>query len=130
MPSDANLALQPQVTKTATFTGPTLILASGTPRRGLNARVIYSAATNASGANAVTFALTVSKDGGVTFNTEFQTDPINLTTIAQGGELYMPFSISPNSVLNGTQVQLVANFAGAGATPTITYQGDVVPARP
>ncbi len=53
MPSDALLALAgtsaAPLTKTATFNGTAVILAGGTPRRGLVARVIYSAAQQASG---------------------------------------------------------------------------------
>lgn len=131
MPTDANVALQAQVTKTATFNSAALVLpAGGTPRRGLNVRVIYSAATNASGSNAVTFGIGVSRDNGSTFPIEFQADPINLSTTAQSGEIYIPFSISPNTVANGCQIELFATFSGAGSTPTITYQGDITLARP
>ena len=130
MATDALIQLQAQVTKTATFNGAALILPGGTPRRGLNARVIYSAASNASGANAVIFSIDVSRDGGVTFYTEFQSDPINLSTTAQSGELNVPFSVSPSSVANGVQVRLSSNFSGAGSTPTITYQGDIQLGRP
>jgi hypothetical protein len=130
MATDALLTLQASVTKAATFTGTPLILAAGTPRRNLYARVNYSAATNASGSNSVTFALQVSRDGGSTFNTEFSADPIALSTAAQSGEIAIPFDISPASVVNGTQVQLVATFTGAGTTPTITYSAAIQLGRP
>ncbi len=131
MPTDALLALQASVTKTATFNGAALILPGGTPRRGLKARVIYSAATNASGSNSVTFSLDVSYDAASTWNTNlFQAIVINLSTTAQSGEVFIPFEISPTSVANGTQIRLTATVAGAGSTPTITYQGDLVTARP
>ena len=84
---DALIALQASVTKTATFTGGALTLPAGTPFRGDKVRVIYSAATNASGSNSVTFQIAVSKDGGSTFNVEAQADPIALSTTAQSGEL-------------------------------------------
>ena len=130
MPTDALIALQASVTKTATFSSAALTLAAGTPRWPLVARVIYSAATNASGANAVTFSINVSRDGGATFNPEFEADPINLSTTAQTGELDIPFSISPSSEVNGTQIELVATFSGAGTTPTITYFSDIMLGRP
>src|SRR5215469_6064141 len=122
MPADLLLAIQASVTKTATFNGAAFTLPGGTPRRGLKGRVIYSAATNASGANSVTFSIDVSYDAGSTFNITSQAVVINLSTTAQSGEIFLPFDISPTSVANGTQIRLTATFAGAGSTPTITYQ--------
>jgi hypothetical protein len=131
MPSDANLALQASVTKVATFSSTALTLPAGTPRgRALDVRVIYSAATNASGSNGVLFSVDVSKDNGSTFNQEFLADPIALSTTAQASEIFIPISLTPSSVANGIQIKLSATFSGAGSTPTITYQGDIVPARP
>lgn len=131
MATDALLALQASVTKTATFNGSALTLATGTPRRGLKARVIYSAATNASGSNSVTFSLDVSYDAGSTWLSNlFQAQVINLSTTAQSGEIFIPFEISPTSVANGTQIRLTATVAGAGSTPTITYSGDLSLSRP
>ncbi len=130
MPTDALLALQASVTKTATFNGAALILPTGTPRRGLKARVIYSAAANASGSNTVVFSIDVSYDGGSTWNSDFLAPPITLSTTAQSGEIAIPFEISPTSVINGTQIRLTATIAGSGTSPTITYQGDIMPGRP
>lgn len=131
MPTDALIQLQASVTKTATFNGAALTLAGGTPRRGLKARIIYSAATNASGSNAVQFSIDVSYDAGSTWNSNlFQALPINLSTTAQSGEIFIPFEITPTSVANGTQIRLSATFSGAGSTPTITYGGEIVPTRP
>jgi hypothetical protein len=131
MPTDALVQLQPSVTKTATFNGAAVVLAGGTPRRGLKARVIYSAATNASGSNSVQFSLDVSYDGGSTWLSNlFQAQVINLSTTAQSGEVFIPFDISPVTVANGTQIRLTATVAGAGSTPTITYGGELSLARP
>jgi hypothetical protein len=131
MPVDANLALQASTTKVATFSGAALILPGGTPRRGLKARVIYSAATNASGSNSVTFSVDVCYDGVPTLWTVTSSSVvINLSTTAQTGEIFLPFDISPTSVANGTQIRLTATFAGAGSTPTITYLGDISLSRP
>lgn len=131
MPRDANLVLQALVTKTATFNGAALTLPGGTPRRGLKARVIYKAATNASGSNSVQFSLDVSYDAASTWISNlFQAQIINLSTTAQSGEVFIPFDISPTSVANGTQIRLTATFAGAGSTPTIQYQGDLLLTRP
>src|SRR5690348_10452712 len=127
MPADALDALQASVTKTATFNGAALTLPGGTPRRGLKARIIYSAATNASGSNSVQFSLDVSYDAGSTWISNlFQAQVINLSTTAQSGEVFIPFDISPTSVANGTQIRVTATFAGAGSTPTITYFSDLL----
>ncbi len=131
MPSDANIALQALVTKTATFNGAAFILPGGTPRRGLSARVIYSAASNASGSNTVVFSIDVCYDGvPTTWYADFLAPTITLSTTVQSGEIFIPFSISPTSVANGTQIRLTATIAGGGSTPTITYQGDIVAGRP
>lgn len=129
MPTDANLVLQASVTKTATFQGAALVLPGGTPRRGLKARVLYSAASVSASTGSVTFGIDVSKDGGSTWNTEFQGDPIALSTTAAAGEQDIPFEISPTSVANGTQIRLSVE-AISGTTATITYQGDISLARP
>lgn len=131
MPSDTNVALQASVTKTATFNGAALILPGGTPRRGLVARVEYSAANQASGSGVWTFSIDVCYDGvPTTWNSDFLAPPITLTTTAQSGEIFIPFSISPTSVANGTQIRLTATLSGSPTTPTITYSGQIVPGRP
>ncbi|MEO6888599.1 MAG: hypothetical protein ABI324_06325 [Ktedonobacteraceae bacterium] len=129
MPTDALLQLQASTTKTATFQGTALILAAGTPRRGLKARVIYSAANTSAGAGSVTFGLDVSYDAGSTWNTDFQANAIVLSTTAASGELFIPFEISPTSVANGCQIRLsVEAISGTGGT--VTYVGDISLSRP
>lgn len=131
MPSDANIALQPLVTKTATFNGPAFILPGGTPRRGLVARIVYSAANQASGSGVWTFSVDVCYDGVPTvWNADFLAPPLTLTTGAQAGEIFIPLSISPTSVVNGTQIRVSATLSGSPTTPTITYQADLVSGRP
>jgi hypothetical protein len=134
MPVDALIALQASVTKTATFSGAALILNGGTPEYGLLARVVYSAATNASGANAIAFSVDVCYDGVPTlWNVDFVAPVINLSTTAQTGELFIPFRVMPtivSGVITAPQIRLTATFSGAGSTPTITYQGDLTIARP
>ena len=116
--------LQALVTKTATFNGAGLDLVTGTPRRGLKARVLYSAATNASGSNSVTWTIDASSD-----NSTFQTiatgeTVLALSTTAQSGEFYIPIETS----LRYVRVSVV--IAGAGSTPTVSYQVDISLARP
>lgn len=129
-PPTSSGAAPQTVNGTGVYTSTALILPSGTPRWGLKARVLYSAASNASGSNTVTFQLGVSHDGGSTFPVEFQSDPITLSTTALQGELFLPFDVSPTSVANQIQIELVCVIGGSGSTPTITYQGDITPARP
>ena len=125
MATDANLALQASVTKTATFSGTGLDLGTSTPRRGLKARIIYSAATNASGSNTFAFAIDTSADNSAWNLADFASVENNvvLTTTAQTGEFYIAFETSQR------YVRLTATLTGAGSTPTITYQGDVTLAR-
>ena len=125
MATDANLVLQASVTKTATFNGAWVALPGLGGHRGLFAHVLYSAASNASGANSVTFSLDVSPDGGTTtYSAEFNAADqiINLSTTAQAGELSIPFSLLTKGLKDGSSpsVRLTATFAGAGTVPTIT----------
>jgi hypothetical protein len=134
MPSDLLVSLQASQTITSSFTtaGTAVVLPAGTPRRGLKARVIYSAATQASGSGVWTFSLAISYDGGSTYVQDYveTSQAITLTTTAQQGEFFIPFEISPTSVANGTRVKLYATLSGSPATPTITYSGDILLGRP
>lgn len=126
MATDANLQLQASVTKTATFNGTGVNLPGGTPRRGLKARVIYSAATNVSGSNTVSFSVDTSADNSTWNTADFvlHENDVALSTTAQSGEFYIPFETSQ------PYVRLTATFSGAGSTPTITYKGDITMGRP
>jgi hypothetical protein len=132
MPVDANIALQASVTKTASFSGSALILPSGTPRRGLKARIVYSAASAASGTDTVTFSVDVCYDGvPTTWNVTSSSTPITLVTSGTAsGEIYLPFDISPTSVVNGTQIRITATFSSSAHTDTITYFADLALTRP
>lgn len=140
MPTDAILGpsagpFQPLVTKTATFNGAALPLPGGTPRYGLFARVIYSAATQASGSGVWTFSVDVCYDGVPTvWRADFLADPpITLSTTAQSGEIYIPFNVMPtvvSGVITAPQIRCSATLSGTPTTPTITYQADIVETRP
>ena len=121
MATDALLSLQPSVTKTSTFQGNWLTLRGGTPVRGLWVRVIYSAASNASGSNTVTWSIERSPDGGSTayLLTDGAQEAITLSTSAQSGEFWLPVATSD------TSVRLVVTIDGVGSTPTVTYQGAI-----
>lgn len=125
MANDALLTLQASVTKTATFNGTALDLKTGTPRRGMKAKVYYSAATNASGSNTVTFSVDHSDDNSTFYSLASQVEtPIALSTTAQQGEIHVPFETSKR------YVRLTVTVSGAGSTPTVTYAGYLSLSRP
>lgn len=126
MPADANLVLQASVTKTASFNSTGVDLAVGGPKgRSLEARVVYSAAANASGSNTCTFSVEHSDDNSTYYAlASGAADVLTLSTTAQAGEQFIPFDTSKR------YVRLVLTVAGAGTSPTITYAGHIVPARP
>lgn len=132
MPVDALNQLQASVTKTSTFSSAAFTLPGGTPRRGLKARVIYSAGSSGTATSTATFSIDVSHDGGSNFYAEAAADPITLPTSGSvSGEIFIPFEISPTSVANGTQIKATCTIApGSEATPTITYQVDLTEGRP
>ena len=130
MAQDANLVLQTSVTKTATFNGAWLSMPglSGAGGRALWAHVLYSAASNASGSNTVTFSLDVTPDGGTTtYSAAFSgvDQALTLSTTAQAGEISIPFSLLDKTLIAGAtpEIRLTCTIAGAGSTPTITYAG-------
>jgi len=126
MPTDALLQLQATVTKTDTFQSTSIDLKTGTPRRGLFARIIYSLATAASGTDTVIFSIEASNSSGSGFSTisSGAKDAITLTTTAQSGEIWIPFETSLR------YVRLVATFSSAAHTDTCTYGGEISLARP
>lgn len=132
MATDANTVLQASVTKTATFNGAWLSMPglSGAQGRTLYAHVLYSAASNASGSNTVTFSLDVTPDGGTTtYAAEFNAadQALTLSTTAAAGEIAIPFSLLDKTLIAGAtpQIRLTCTIAGAGTSPTVTYSGYV-----
>jgi len=130
MPVDLQLALQSSVTKTAAFNGSGVTIPTGTPRYGLKARVVYSAASTTAGAGTAIFGIDISRDGGSTWYTEFQADTLTLGTTAIAGETFIPFEVSKlTAATNDLQIRLsLETITGTGAT--ITYFGDIVIGRP
>jgi hypothetical protein len=130
MATDANLVLQASVTKTATFNGAWLNLPGLMGGRAAFAHVIYSAASNASGSNTVTFSLDISPDGGTTtYAAAFSAadQALTLSTTALAGEISIPFALLDKTMIAGAtpSIRLTATVAGAGTSPTITYAGYV-----
>lgn len=123
MATDAQLTMQASTTKTATFNGSWIDLGAGVTRPAkLAVRVIYSAASNASGANTVIFSLDSSPDNGVTVYSAVESasdHAINLSTTAQAGEIWIPFATSQR------YIRLTVTISGAGSGSTITYGGEI-----
>lgn len=135
MPADALTSLAAKATVTATTNGTALILPGGTPRRGLWARFIYSAASQASGSGVWTFSIDVCLDGvPTTWRADFLGEPpITLTASNQAGEIYIPFNVQPtviSSVITAPQIRASATLSGSPVTPTITYQCDLLLTKP
>jgi hypothetical protein len=128
MASDANVVLQASVTKTATFNGAGLDLITGTPTRGLVARIIYSAASAASGTDTVIFSIDHSSDNSTFYAlASGAKDTITLDTTSsapKSGEIFIRFSTKLR------YVRLTVTFSSSAHTDTITYVGDIVQSIP
>ena len=126
MAADANLVLQASVTKVANFNSTGVGLPTGTPRRGLVARVIHSATGLATSTGTVTFSIEHGDTLGGTYYllSSAADDVITLSATAQAGEIFIPFQTER------AFVRLVCTFGGSPGTPTTTYFGDIVLAHP
>lgn len=114
-------SLQDTVTKTATFNSTGYDLGrGGYPNERLAVRVVYNAATNATGSNAVTFNIEHSDDNSTFYAlSSGAADAVALSTTSQSGEVFIPVSTRKQ------YIRLVTSFSGAGTTPTITYNADI-----
>jgi hypothetical protein len=124
MATDALQGLQATVTKTSTFQGAAMdLITRPSVTLHLWARVLYSAASNASGSNTVTFTVEGSVDNvnWGTIGGARVTDAVTLSTTPQAGELWIP--VSGFQLLR--YVRLVCTITGAGTSPTVTYIGDL-----
>jgi len=128
MATDANIYLvaegSPVTDTNSTAQTAVNILPGGTPFRGLRARVIYSAASAASGTDTVYWKVQTSATSGGTYVdvATSQKDQITLTTTAASGEISIPFHT------DGSQpwVKLASVFSSNAHTDTVTYYCDVV----
>lgn len=116
MAVDANLALQASTTKTASFNSAGVDLKVGTPRRGLKARVLVTAISGTS--PTADFKIQHSDD-----NSTYTDLAVCLQgQVTAAGAYAIPFETSKR------YVRLVATIGGT--TPSVTYQGDLMLARP
>lgn len=126
MPTDALMTVAAPGVKTATFNSAALTLPKATMLNPLFCRIIYSAASNVSGANAVTFDIDVSYDGGSTWSELSGAPPIALSTTVGSGEISIPFQLTRADLVQAQvatqpapQIRVTGTFSGAGSTPTI-----------
>jgi hypothetical protein len=128
MATDAKLVGQASVTKTATFNSTGVDFSTRTPYFGtmLWMRVIYSAASTSAGAGAVTFRVTESSDNA-TFTGIYQPTEASLvlSTTAIAGEMFIPIVMSTSYRYARLELSAIS-----GTSATVTYQADVVEARP
>lgn len=126
MAADAKGALQASVTKTADFDGTAIDLSTRSPLFGnvLWARVLFSDAKTTAGAGAATFEVQASADNNTFVKIAQNADSVlTLSTTAQSGEIFIPIVTSKRYVRLS-----LTGVSGTGAT--VTYQGDLVMARP
>jgi len=125
MATDAKLSMQASVTKTGTFNS-TGVNVKRTPPFGviLWCRILYSAASTSAGAGAVTFRVTESDDDS-TYTGIYQPTEASLvlSTTAIAGEIYIP-------ILTTHPFVRLELSAISGTSATITYQADLVEAKP
>lgn len=135
MPADLLLSIAAPGTKTATFNTAGVTLPKGSTWNELFLRVPFTAASNATGANAFTFDVDISYDGASTWTELAGESPINLSTTAQSGVIFIPIANTRQDLINAAaanapQVRLTGTLSGAGTVPTITVaQCDFMPTR-
>lgn len=87
MPADANVTLlTSQTITTAAVNGPSYNTLTGTPRRGLSARILYSGVSAATAGCVMQFKQQKSSDN-TTFIDSVYATPLTYTTAAQAGVL-------------------------------------------
>jgi hypothetical protein len=123
MAYDALSVLQALVTKATSFTSTAVDLKTGTPRRGLKARMLVS---NYSGASAGhTFTPTIEGSSDNTTFVTLSTGPVlTTTTAAQTAENFISFETSYR------YVRLNVTLSGTTGTPTISYLAVIGQSRP
>lgn len=124
MPYDALEILTTLVTKTASATHTGLDLGTGTPRRGLKARVIVTALMGSLSGAIFTPAIEHSTDN-TTFTRLAQADPLTVvSTTTATAEVFIPFETSKR------YVRAALDGSPTTGTPSISYRIDLGLSRP
>jgi hypothetical protein len=122
MPADALSILQEAVTRTATLNGSNLDLKTGTPRRGFQVRLRYSAASVSASTGTAKWVVQGSDDGN-TFEPVSRELTLALTTTAKKGVEFL-------SVETSKRYLRLALSTISGTDATVTYAAEIVPGRP
>lgn len=120
---DALAVLQAQVTKTTAFQGTGFDLKTGTPRRGLKARVIVSDYSGA-GAGAVWTPIIEHSDDNTTYTALSYGTPLTVGTAAATNEQFIPFETSKRYVRQSVLLSPTTS------SPSISYLSEIGIARP
>lgn len=119
---DANGVLQALVTSTTSYTSTAVDLGTGTPVRGLNARILVSSYASVTTAGTVFgFSLLESTDN-TTFNTLVTADPpLTGATSAATKELFLHFRTNPGN----RYVKLLMTISASTGSPSISYMAEI-----
>lgn len=122
MPADSLSILQTAVTRTATLNGDNFDLKTGTPRRGFQVRLRYSAASVSATTGSAKLVVQGSDDG-TTFEPVSRELTLALTTTAKKGVEFLHVETSKRYIR-------LALSAISGTDATLTYAAEIMPARP
>jgi hypothetical protein len=120
---DALGVLLTQFTSVTAYTSSGVDLRTGTPRRGLKARVIISNYSGASAGHTWTPTVQGSSDN-TTFYEIARAAPVTTGTAAATAVVFVPFETSYR------YVRTVMALSGTTGTPTISYKADIGLTRP
>lgn len=120
---DANVVLQTLTTQATAYTETAVDLKTGTPRRGLKARLIVSSYTLGAGTSVLTPRIEHSDDN-TTFVTLVTGIPISATTATGSTVDYLSFDTSKR------YVRLVMGMSVVTGTPAVVYKADLGISRP
>lgn len=126
MPADANITLFTQQTiTTAAVIGPSYNTLTGTPRRGLNARILYSGVSAATAGCVMQFKQQKSSDN-TNFVDSVYANPLTYTTAALGGVMDMKIYAGSDH----PYIRIVATPSPTTGAPTGVYQVQIDAAIP
>jgi len=126
MPADANVTLLTTSTlSTGATNGPDYDTKTGTPRRGLSARILYSGVSSTTAGSVMTFKQQKSTDG-TTYIDSVYAVPLTYTTVAAAGvlDLHM-YAERPY-----THIRVVGTLSASTGTPVGIYKVEIDSAIP
>ena len=124
MAYDANASLQTAVTKTATFNGSGVDLGTGTPRRGLKARFIFTEYKSVGTAGTVFTPSIDHSDDDTTYTSLAVGTPLTGATAAGTAVVFIPFETSKR------YVRATLTVSPSSGTPSAKYYAEIGNARP